>query len=177
MTQKNEEGEVGKPGAFKIYAMEPWSGLMLAPSLGRTPYEQSGWPDYLQQVSLGEVFIDDTDVEVYIWTRLLFLLTGQASQRLQADRPRETIFVATLGQERLYGGLILPFCSARAVDFPVIVLLPEGEREGLHIYPRFPSTVFGADLLPAALLKRIKVEKVGRHFLALHKLRTGLQKA
>jgi hypothetical protein len=77
---------------------------------------------------LNEVLLDDTDVEIYDWRQQTLLLTEQASLRLRGSDFMERIFVVTLGDERLYGGITLPFFSPRSMRCPVLTMYAEGNR-------------------------------------------------
>lgn len=177
----NKEGGAWA-GAFKIYVVDPSpfleirsgpglppGGILSAP-YEQLPYEQGWWPQHLQQFTLSEILIDDTDVEIYDWEEQKLILTEQATRRLRegpAYMDLGKIFVVRLGEERLYGGVLVSIFSPRAVRCPVISLgFPEGNRNVLLLFPSVPPGRGGG----RALMKWINVEAMRSHFLALRKL-------
>jgi hypothetical protein len=151
-----------RAGEFRIYVMAPGSGLIM-PGQGSS---ERRFMEIIKNAHTTDILIDDT--EVYVWSKQQIVLTHQASTRLGLmTNYLDRIFVVTLKNQRLYGGITLFSGSARIVRLPVLSPIIQGERTVLVMMPHFPPHVTDEQHTDRTL----QVEDVRRHFEALKKLR------
>jgi hypothetical protein len=132
------------------------------------------WPQLEKCMTKPALFVvETTDVDSYCWDLHYIELTPQASSRLRAALGDEWVrfggsnqgFVATLGEERLYGGTFYEEFGAAAIQFPVIHLDRLEDRLGFRLRDGLVYRGSGTE--------RIAVAAVKEYFASLDKLRCG----
>jgi hypothetical protein len=111
------------PAAFKIYILKPDIHSF---NLG---YElEESWT-ILQNVNLADNYrvLNGDDIQVYHWSSQTITLTQEASTYFKGlpddilfHLGRDSAFVITLNEKKLYGGCFLDFDTPMALKFPVI---------------------------------------------------------
>jgi hypothetical protein len=113
--------------------------------LGHCYFPQHAWPR-IEQLDLADsaFVVGPEDVESYHWPDQVITLTSAASARLWGTFGSKElfrleclkgVFVATLGDRKLYGGVFIESISAAAIQFPVIYLTKSGARYLLTLRP------------------------------------------
>jgi hypothetical protein len=114
------------------------------------------WPRLLANAPLGNVLVDDQDIEAVATEPLTLILTPSAGQRLAGPSVREARFVATLGATRLYAGRVMSIATARALRHPVVHIIDTGLAVKVQILPRLGDRGPSALVAPPAVIDHFR---------------------
>jgi len=158
---------------FKIYLIEERHIDNLS-----YDYQNQQWSEFIENVELKDIFIDEEDISKYDWSSQEITLTKSASERIISTYSKdmfayeEKIFIVTLKGERLYGGAILSYGSARGIKYPVIYLNIEIEKADevillIRPYHSFLKTYMD---IPSDAKGVIEFEEIKSYFSQIQKL-------
>ena len=147
------QNSVNKPAEnFYIYLIE-------GDHVDELPYDYSDkkWIDFIKNAELKNVFISDSDIENFDWSKQQIKLNETASLRIknklsnsekvlfniESESSNEPInyafektFVVCLNNKKEYGGSILLLASARGINYPVMHITQKDKNIILNIRPR-----------------------------------------
>src|SRR5262245_55563165 len=127
-----------------------WVGRGLERLSTRYDDPSGAWLRLLHDATLGEVFLDDRDVEAVATDPLTLVLTGAAGLRVRGRE--EAQFVVTLDGARLYAGTSIFVGTARALRHPLLHVLHVGTGVLVQVVPTIGARVDTERNAPPALL-------------------------
>jgi hypothetical protein len=157
---------------FRLYVLKQHTDDL---DLGLTV--ESSW-SILSSLDLSSplVVFRSEDIATFEWGSQSLLLSEAASGQLRSLTPlvapdvalNDHVFLVTLDDARLYGGIVEYPEEARLVDYPVIHVVPAVPQVWLDIRPHSGPNVYGAD--PPQMRSRIEKAELRSYFESLGKL-------
>ena len=96
------------------------------------------WNQFVASAKLGKVILEQKDIQSYDATHAELTLTEDGSKKMRANRIPfgGKVFVITLGERRLLGGMFLEISSERPLRFPVGYWMDGGPQVILRLRPQ-----------------------------------------